>query len=197
EEAAGANPSRFVGRRLPVENVNWFDAALYCNLRSRKEGLAPAYAITGAEVVWRRDAAGYRLPTEAEWEYACRAGTVTPFNTGSRITTEQANFNGTMPAARGIAGIFRGATTPVGTFRPNGWGLYDMHGNVYEWCWDWYGAYRIGLQRDPTGPATGSEKVIRGGCWSYSARSLRSASRSRDLPTHRGNGVGFRLLLPL
>ena len=197
-EAAGVNPSRFVGRRLPVENVSWFDAAAYCNLRSQQEGLAPAYTIKGGEVAWNRDAGGYRLPTEAEWEYACRAGTKTPFSTGARITTEQANFNGTIPAAHTLLpGIFRGATTPSGTFPPNPWGLYDMHGNVYEWCWDWYGEYRIGLQQDPTGPARGSEKVIRGGSWNYPAFRLRSASRARDVPAYRGGGVGFRLLLPL
>ncbi|MDR0562570.1 MAG: formylglycine-generating enzyme family protein, partial [Spirochaetaceae bacterium] len=137
---------------------------------------------------------GYRLPTEAEWEYACRAGTGTPFSTGTRIAADQANYNGTADIPRGV---YRQKTVPVGTFPANPWGLYDMHGNVYEWCWDWFGEYPITVQQDPVGPASGVNRVIRGGSWNYSARSLRSASRNHDVPAYRGGDVGFRLLLPI
>jgi len=139
QEIIGVNPSHFKGDNLPVENVTWFDAVKYCNKRSEKEGLTPVYTITertpaigypitDATVTANWSANGYRLPTEAEWEYACRARTTTPFNSGNNITTDQANYNGNFPYNNNAEGQYRERTTPVGTFTANAWGLYDMHG---------------------------------------------------------------------
>jgi formylglycine-generating enzyme required for sulfatase activity/uncharacterized caspase-like protein len=162
----GTNPSRFEGDNLPVENVSWYDAVEYCNARSRKEGLTSAYTISGSgdnrTVTWNRNTNGYRLPTEAEWEYACRAGTTTRYSTGNDIRTSQANYGG-------------GRTKAVGSFDANVWGLYDMHGNVWEWCWDWYGNYGSGAQTDPMGASSGTNRVGRGGSWGYDGQNLRSA----------------------
>jgi formylglycine-generating enzyme required for sulfatase activity len=130
------NPSRFKGDNLPVEEVSWYDAVAYCNQRSEAEGLNPAYVINGTDVRWNRAVNGYRLPTEAEWEYACRAGTTTPFNTGDNITTDQANYEGNNPYNNNAKGVYRERPVNVGSFAANPWGLYDMHGNVWEWCWD-------------------------------------------------------------
>jgi formylglycine-generating enzyme required for sulfatase activity len=183
----------------PVVNTSWFDALSYCNWLSEQEGLAPAYAVNGEDPRWDRDANGYRLPTEAEWEYACRGGTATPFSTGSRISTAQANYNGNFPYANGNRGLFRRRTMPAGSFDANPWGLYDMHGNVWEWCWDYYGLYyQAGEEAIPpainsAGPETGAHRVNRGGGWSSAARDLRSAARSSDLPETAGASLGFRL----
>lgn len=135
------NPSNFQGDDLPVENVSWYEAVAYCNARSLKDGLTPAYAVSGSgeavTVVWNRLANGYRLPTEAEWEYAGRAGTTGPFNTGDNITTDQANYYGNYPYNNHPRGQYRNRTVSVGSLAPNSWGLHEMHGNVWEWCWDW------------------------------------------------------------
>jgi formylglycine-generating enzyme required for sulfatase activity len=193
------NPSLFKGDDRPVNQVNWYDAVEYCNSLSRREGLTPAYTIDKNRkdpnntheydkikwvVTWNRNADGYRLPTEAEWEYACRAGTTTPFNTGNSITRSQANFK-------------RKKTTPVGSFSPNAWGLYDMHGNVLEWCWDWHGDYASGAQTDPTGAVSDYARVLRGGSYSYDSQELRSACRSLDYPYAGYCDHGFRLSRPL
>jgi formylglycine-generating enzyme required for sulfatase activity len=191
----GSNPSYFKGDNLPVEMVSWYDVIDYCNRRSQREGLTPAYTRSGENVTWNRSANGYRLPTEAEWEYACRAGTTGPFNTGNNITTSQANYNGDYPY-NGNGGQNRGTTWNVGSGTANAWGLYDMHGNVWEWCWDWDGAYASGAQTDPTGPASGSTRVLRGGSWNFSAQYLRSAYRNSITPSSRSRGVGFRLVRP-
>ncbi|MDR2597119.1 MAG: formylglycine-generating enzyme family protein [Treponema sp.] len=206
EAVMGTNPSNFKGSNLPVENVSWYDAVEYCNKLSQKEELTPAYTIDKSRsdpnnknhndnvrwlVTWNQNANGYRLPTEAEWEYACRAGTTTPFNTGNNITTSNANYSG-IPYNKNAKGIFLGKTTPVGSFAPNPWGLYDMHGNVYEWCWDWYGDYSNSSQTDPKGIYTGSFRVARGGCWSHNGVHLRSAYRYNHGPYNR-QGIGFRL----
>jgi formylglycine-generating enzyme required for sulfatase activity len=192
----GTNPSRFKGDNLPVEQVSWYDAVNYCNARSRNEGLTPAYTVSGTNVTWNHSANGYRLPTEAEWEYACRAGTTTPFSTGSNITTNQANYAGDYPYNGNAAGTYRGTTTEVGSFAANSWGLHDMHGNVWEWCWDWYGDYASGNQTDPMGASSGSDRVFRGGSWSHNGQYLRSAYRYHNTPSSRGIGIGFRLLRP-
>jgi formylglycine-generating enzyme required for sulfatase activity len=194
----GSNPSEFKGDNLPVENVTWFDAVRFCNARSTREGLTPAYTINGEIVTWNRAANGYRLPTEAEWEYACRAGSTTPFNTGNNITDEQANcynhygYNNDSSGRR--VGSYRGRTAPVNSYRANSWGLFDMHGNAGEWCWDWYGEYGTASQTNPTGPATGTLRVNRGGGWNDFPKHIRSAYRAATPP---GNGIfniGFRLV---
>ncbi|GHU21780.1 hypothetical protein FACS1894172_19570 [Spirochaetia bacterium] len=219
QEVMGTNPSYFKGDNLPVEQVTWYGAIEYCNARSGKEGLTPAYTIdksrkdpnnnapTNSEydwqndnvrwvVTWNRSANGYRLPTEAEWEYACRAGTTTPFSTGTNITTNQANYNGNNPYNGNAKGTYRERTWAVGSGTANTWGLYDMHGNVWEWCWDWYGDYNTASQADPAGVASGSSRVLRGGSWIRYARFLRSAGRGLDTPTSRYGKYGFRVVLP-
>jgi formylglycine-generating enzyme required for sulfatase activity len=192
----GSNPSNFKGDNLPVEMVSWFDAIDYCNRRSQREGLTPAYTRNGENVTWNRGANGYRLPTEAEWEYACRAGTSGPFSTGNNITTNQANYNGNFPYNGNAKGQNRGKTWDAGSGAANAWGLYDMHGNVREWCWDRYGTYPSGAQTDPAGAASGSSRVLRGGSWNYYARYLRSAARGSDTPSIRLSYHGFRLVRP-
>jgi formylglycine-generating enzyme required for sulfatase activity len=170
----GSNPSYFKGDNLPVENVNWDDCQAFINRLNQKTGRM------------------YRLPTEAEWEYACRAGTITPFNTGENLTTDQANYNGDYPYHNYPKGECRGKTVPVDHFETNGYGLYNMHGNVWEWCGDWYGGYPSEPQVDPRGPAEGAYRVLRGGSWLDFGRYCRSAHRRRSGPGYR-HGNGFRL----
>jgi formylglycine-generating enzyme required for sulfatase activity len=200
EFRAGADwrrPGFRQGDDHPVVNVSWFDAAAYCNWLSGKEGLTPAYAVSGEDVVWNREADGYRLPTEAEWEYACRAGTTTPFSTGTRISTAQANYNGNFPYFNNNPGLFRKATVPAASLPPNSWGLYEMHGNVWEWCWDFYGLFPEGTEHavaaNPAGPDSGAHRVNRGGDWSSPAKEMRSAARSSNFPETAGASLGFRL----
>ena len=194
QELMGTNPSYFKGPDLPVERVSWFDAVAYCNKLSEKEGLEPAYTIDSQNVSWNRSANGYRLPAEAEWEYACRAGTTTAFFTGNNITANEANYDGSRPYNNNAKGTYRQKTAPVGSFAPNSLGLYDMHGNVGEWCWDWNAEYTRGEQTDPTGAASGTYRVFRGGAWNHSADFLRSARRSGYTPSSRGDYLGFRLV---
>jgi formylglycine-generating enzyme required for sulfatase activity len=175
----GTDPSYFKGETLPVEQVSWGDAVSFCRKLSEKEGK------------------NYRLPTEAEWEYACRAGTTTPFNTGATISTGQANYNGNNTYGSGVKGAYRVKTTPVGSFKPNAWGLYDMHGNVWQWCSDIYAAY-TGDATDPTGPdsnADHSSRVLRGGSWDDGPRNCRAAYRGGGAPGSRGGYIGFRVCL--
>ena len=145
---------------------------------------------------------GCRLPTEAEWEYACRAGastgsaTGTPFNTGNNLTTDQANYDGNYPYNNNAKGVCRGKTMPVGSFAQNAWGLCDMHGNVWEWCSDWYGDYPTDAQTNPQGPGTGLRHVYRGGCWSNYAQDCRSALRYNLNPDGRNRNIGFRIVSP-
>ncbi|MDR2484363.1 MAG: formylglycine-generating enzyme family protein [Treponema sp.] len=188
EAVMGTNPSHFKGPNLPVEQVSWFDAVVYCNARSIKEGLTPVYTIHEEEIVWDHSADGYRLPTEAEWEYACRAGTVTAFSTGDAITTGQVNYDGNYPYNKASKGIYRQKTMEAGAFAPNPWGLYDMHGNVYEWCWDQYNPYNIGGMDG----SMLADAVIRGGSWYSEARFLRSANRIRAAHDARSYYIGFR-----
>ena len=168
----------------PVVHVSWNDAVEYCRWLSEKTGK------------W------YRLPTEAEWEYACRAGSRTPFNTGGNITTAQANYDGNRPYNNNRKGQYRARTVAVESFEPNAWGLYNMHGNVWEWCDDVYsGTYydeckTKGLVENPGGPAPekGSYRVIRGGSWNLPAVDCRSANRNYYPPFSRSINVGFRLV---
>ena len=182
QEIMGANPSSFKGQDLPVETVSWFDAIDYCNRRSEKEGLIPVYTISGNSVRWNENANGYRLPSEAEWEFACRAGSQTPFYTGTSVN--EAGWH---------SGNSGGRTHPVGTKQPNSWGLYDMHGNVLEWCWDWLGTYSGEAQTDPRGAISGSSRVYRGGCFRFEAHQSRSAFRFGNHPNLRVFLVGLRV----
>jgi formylglycine-generating enzyme len=155
----------------PVINITWHDAAAFA--------------------AWM----GGRLPTEAEWEYACRAGSHTTYNIGDVITTNQANFNGTKPNNGAESGEYRRQTMVVGSFAPNAWGLYDMHGNVWEWCSDWYGPYASTPQTNPQGPSKGAGKVFRGGGWYSGATVLRSARRYNLNPDFAYSFVGFRIVM--
>ncbi|MCL2765774.1 MAG: formylglycine-generating enzyme family protein, partial [Treponema sp.] len=222
------NPSNFttdpldddIQERRPVEQVSWYHAIAFCNRLSLIEGLTPVYSIAGmsnndadawlhsavptsSNAAWNAveadwDADGYRLPTEAQWEYACRAGTTTAFNWGTnQITSDQANFYASDSLYNGSpAGVYRSRTTEVGRFAPNAWGLYDMHGNVWEWCWDWFGTYPTGTVTDPTGAVSGSGRVLRGGGWNYDGQSLRSAQRVDGSPWDGYYDYGFRLVRP-
>jgi formylglycine-generating enzyme required for sulfatase activity len=173
----GKNPSAFQDDpRNPVEQVSWEDAQGFIDeLNARVPGLEA------------------RLPTEAEWEYACRAGTTTPFSFGENVTPEQVNYDGNAPYAGGKKGLSRGRTVPVVSLPPNAWGLYEMHGNVWEWCADWYGGYPSEPQVDPRGPAEGANRVLRGGSWFILGRLCRSAYRRGGGPAGRLNDFGFRL----
>jgi len=169
-------------KQHPVIHVSWNDASAYCQWLSKNKSQT------------------FRLPTEAEWEYACRAGTTTTFNTGANLTTDQANYNGNYPYQNYPKGKYIGKTTPVGSYPPNGWGLYDMHGNVWEWCQDWYvSEYYNECKRqrtvdNPQGPETGSNRVLRGGSWYFLARYCRSANRNYSSPDIRNGLIGFRLV---
>lgn len=174
----GTNPSRVKDDALPVSMVSWFDAVEFCNRRSAQEGLQPAYSINGRTVTWDKTANGYRLPTEAEWEYACRAGTVSLYHTGASLP----------PAPSG-----KNALLPAGTPDPNAWGLSGMHGNIAEWCWDWYGDYSGRSETNPSGPATGSRRIVRGGSWDARPAALRSAARDSSAPARGTVAIGFRV----
>ena len=201
----GNNPSMFEGGNLPVENITWLDAVVFANAKSVDAGLTPVYTITGEGVSWDTGADGYRLPTEAEWEYFCRAGTATPFNTERSLDAEQANFYGHYPyeieenyfndsVLEARPGEYRQTTVEVGSFEPNSWGIYDCHGNVNEWCWDYYGEYPKDALTDPSGAATGTRHVYRGGGWNDFAKNMRSAYRAAgesDLATFN---LGVRLV---
>ena len=183
QEIMGINPSYFKGPDLPVEQVSWFDVVEYCNTRSLKEGLTPAYTINGNNVSWNFNANGYRLPTEAEWEYACRAGTQTPYYNGDSVN--EAGWH---------SGNSGASTHPVGEKLSNPWGLYDMHGNVLEWCWDWLENYPYETHTDSQSSSSRDSRVYRGGCWYFSPDQLRSAFRFGNRPNLRSLIVGFRIV---
>jgi formylglycine-generating enzyme required for sulfatase activity len=187
-EIMGSNPSNWKGDNLPVERVTWYEVIEYCNKRSLREGLTPAYRGSGDSVSCDLNASGYRLPTEAEWEYAARGGAK-----GAYLTYEYSGSN-SVESVGWYTENSGGRTHPVGMKLPNDLGLFDMSGNVWEWCWDWYGDYAPGARTDPTGPASGSIRVLRGGGWNSSAGYLRSAFRDGYTPSYRGSNSGFRLV---
>ena len=174
------NNSHFAGGDRPVENVTWFDAVEFCNQLSKKAGLKPVYTIDGEKITANWHAKGFRLPTEAEWEYACRAGT-----TGERY--------GEIDQIAWYDKNSNGSTQGVGKLKPNPWGLYDMLGNVWEWCWDWHGDYPKEDKKDWYSPESGSHRVCRGGSWLGNAQGCACAIRDRDLPGRRDDDLGFRL----
>ncbi len=202
----------------PVVNVGWYDCVKWCNARSEKEGRVPAYYTsaeqatvyrsgrTNVENAWVKWSSGYRLPTEAEWEKAARGGASGQrFPWGNTITHSEANYYGDSSVYAydmGYSGYDTNYnkgdlpyTSPVAGFAPNGYGLYDMAGNVWQWCWDWYGSYGSASQTDPRGPASGSLRVLRGGSWNYDAFYCRTAFR-RNYPDNWINYMGFRAVLP-
>ena len=188
-EITGDNPSHFKGDNLPVESVSWFDAIEYCNKRSQKEGLTPVYSGLGDSISCNWNANGYHLPTEAEWEYAAKGG-----NKDSIIYKYSGSNN--VDAVAWYGRNSSGSTKPVGTKAPNSLGLYDMSGNISEWCWDWYGAYSSNTQTDPRGASSGFHRIARGGAWfSYYASYLRSVNRNYHYPNYQYAYIGFRLAL--
>jgi uncharacterized protein (TIGR02996 family) len=200
EKVMGKNPSWFSARgggkgkvkgldtrRFPVENVSWEDAVEFCRLLTEKE---------------RGSGRLYRLPTEAEWEYSCRGGQFykdsVPFclaAPSASLSSQQANFDGNYPYGGAAKGPYLERTATVGSYQPNVLGLYDLHGNVWEWCQDWYGPYPDNKEavRDPDGPPKASVRVLRGGSWGFDGRSCRSAYRNGDTPDYRALSIGFRL----
>jgi formylglycine-generating enzyme required for sulfatase activity len=169
EAVMGNNPSNFKDGALPVETVSWLDAVEFCNRLSRAANLTPAYAISGANVTWNRNANGYRLPTEAEWEYAA----------GEWIDGWLGGNSDRMPH-------------PVGQLAPNRYGLHDMVGNVREWCWDWYGSYGRDPQSNPRGPESGTTRVRRGHGFQTAGRLLLT-NRDYGVPREKNNTTGFRI----
>jgi formylglycine-generating enzyme required for sulfatase activity len=216
----GNNPSHFssnpapgeIQKRRPVEMVNFYDAIVFCNMLSMQEGLSPAYSVSGTinpsewgavptesnDAAWDavmvvENSTGYRIPTEAQWEYACRAGTTTAYNTGNTMSDDMGWYDVNSG----------GITHEVGKKKENAWGLYDMHGNVWEWCWDLYLHYNFtgGGLIDPTGPIFTlpqfeGRRVDRCGSFMHDEQRLRSASRSSGFTYYRSHVLGFRIIRP-
>ena len=188
QEVMGKNPSKFTGPGNPVERVSWFDAVAFCNALSKRDGLEPAYLIDGNNVTWEPTAPGWRLPTEAEWEFAARGGTLSRRyefaggNAADDVAWDEHNSSK--------------STHPVKQKPANELGLYDLSGNVWEWCWDWYEFDRSDLPaQDPRGPAQGSARVNRGGAWNEDhVDAFRPYYRADDGPETVGDNLGFRVV---
>jgi formylglycine-generating enzyme required for sulfatase activity len=191
------------GKR-PVINVSWFDAVAYANWRSVQAGKTPCYTIAGENVRCDWNANGFRLPTEAEWEYAAswnpKTNRKTRFGNGKEIADPvEMNFDGSASYKKefSVAGEYRGKTLPVKSFAANGQGLYDMAANVWEWCWDWYSSTYSNPTANPVGAATGSHRVFRGGSWQDNPALCRASNRTDRTPSYRGYLIGFRLVFLL
>jgi formylglycine-generating enzyme required for sulfatase activity len=191
EAVMGRNPARFHADNggspdHPVERVSWGEAVEFCRRLSERSEVA-------------RWGGVYRLPTEAEWEYACRAGTASVFHCGDALSSREANFNGHYPYGRSAGGTYLERTSAVGSYAPNAWGLYDLHGNVWEWCADWFGegSYADSPEEDPQGPPSGEKRVLRGGAWYFYGWFCRAACRYRRRPDERLDSAGFRVVLEL
>lgn len=171
----------FRGPQLPVENVEWPQALMFCNLTAKQVG------------------SKLRLPTEAEWEYACRAGTTTEFNTGYKIEPDQANYQCTKSYQGSVTQSLYKKTVNVGSYAPNAFGLYDMHGNVWEWCQDVYNSkfYGISPDADPVNQGHKGSRIIRGGSWNSPPKNMRSADRDRRIPDADRNNIGFRVVMEI
>jgi formylglycine-generating enzyme required for sulfatase activity len=196
-EVMGTDPSKFKGDNLPVEQVSWYEAIDYCNRRSQKEGLTPAYFGNSLEDIscnWKAN--GYRLPTEAEWEYAAKGKDMQPQQAANvfSLSAVQSTSKSSLGDVAWYGGNSGSTTHPVGTKLPNGFGLYDMLGNVWEWCWDWYGSDGTSAGTDPTGPGAGTYRVARGGGWNNSAGDVRAAYRFANTPSARDIPFGFRVV---
>lgn len=208
------NPGTATGERHPVHTVSWYDVVKWLNARSEKEGRTPVYYTDETQTVVYRtgqvdvpqravkwDADGYRLPTEAEWEYAARAGTTTRFYTGNCISSDtQANYNGYYRWRSCPVGSNRLGTTEVGSFPANPWGIFDMAGNVWEWVWDVWKrgvGYASHADIDPRGAVSGTGRAFRGGGWGGYPYGLRSAGRDGSAPYDRFVNTGFRSVLSL
>ena len=198
ESVIGSNPSHFKGEKLPVESVSWYDCQKFIEQLNAHLAGTPVPHLAGTP------GTGYRfsLPTEAQWEYACRAGTTTPFNFGSVLNGDKANCAGNYPYGTSTKGKDLERTSDVGSYPANAWGLFDMHGNVYEWCsewrsdWcSWYGPYPGDSVTDPVGPSFGLFRVLRGGSWYSGAEPCRSASRYDYLLSYRSKLFGVRVSL--
>jgi len=172
----GKMPSAYPGDRLAVDMVSWDDAREFCRRLGKKTGHA------------------VRLPTEAEWEYACRAGSKSAYAFGDKISTDQANFAGRFRDAKDPPGVFRSRVMDVASFKPNAWGLHDMHGNVWEWCADWYGPYGPDAT-DPVGPKDGTYRVLRGGSAWFVPEACRSAARGWSKSDYVSLGIGLRVVV--
>ena len=179
QSVMGTDPSHFKGAQNPVECVSWTECDEFCDKLSSKLGLTLS------------------LPTEEQWEYACRAGTTTAYSFGSSLNGQEANCNGNYPYGTSTKGPYLEKTVPVKSYAPNAWGLYDMHGNVMEWCQDWYDSdyYAESPMSDPTGPSSGPYRVFRGGSWSDYAQGCRSSCRNGDTLGNGNTGLGFRVVL--
>ena len=180
-----AKLSEFDTSRFPVDGVTWYQSVEFCRKLSSLESEKAAGRV-------------YRLPTEAEWEYVCRAGTTTIFAYGDSLSSQQANFNGKFPFAA-KTNVFLNRTTTVGSFKPNAFGIYDMHGNLNEWCMDRFDRdyYKTSTTTDPKGPSKGTSRVIRGGDWYSDGRDCRSAFRYADIPDGKFYAMGFRVVCEL
>jgi len=184
--------SSFLGADLPVLGLTWYEAVAYCNALSAFEGLSPAYAINGTTVTWDREADGWRLPTEAEWEWLCRAGSTTAFTNGA--ISEPAGLDPVLGLVGWYLANSGNAPHAVGGLATNAFDLADVHGNAMEWCWDWYAGYPSEVELDPSGPGAGFLKVLRGGGWFSQAKACRSASRETAPPDSRLDFVGLRVV---